>query len=120
MSHVLPVKRQTKQAQTLIVHGAAKQVCENGGLLACGMHGGKTGDRNGVEPRPDVSRKEFVEEHADKAVPEPAKRLGSFEVLPVEALERLDGWEGAPVDGVDMPDGKGTHYAADAIAKQAD
>mgnify|MGYP000924405807 CR=1 FL=1 len=38
----------------------------------------------------------------------------------MEPLQGLDGGEGAPVDGVDVPDGDGPHDAADAVAEEAD
>lgn len=38
----------------------------------------------------------------------------------MESLESLNRWQGAPVDGLNMPHGYRTHETADAIAEQTD
>lgn len=118
--YILPVKRQRQNPKTLIVHRPAKDVGQSSRRRARRAHRGQTRDRHGVEPRPDIRGEEFVRKHGHEAVPEPAQRLGVLDILPVQALQRLDGGQGAPVDGVDVPDGDGAHEAADAVAEQAD
>lgn len=63
-THVLPIERDAKQAQTLVVQRATKQVGKHSSLVASRVHRSQTGDRDRVEPRPDVGREELVEEHA--------------------------------------------------------
>jgi hypothetical protein len=116
----LPVKREVEKAQALVVHGATKEVREDLGLLASGVHSGKAWNGHRVEPGPDVGREELVDEHAKEAIPEPSQRLGVLDLLPVQTLKRLDGGKGAPVDGIDVPDGKGAHQAGNAVTEQTD
>lgn len=84
------------------------------------MHGRQTWDGDGVEPRPDVCRQRLVQSHGAICVPEVPERFGVLHLLPMKALQRLDDGKIAPVHGLDMPDGDGTHEAAKAIPEQTD
>lgn len=117
---VLPVEGQAEEAEPLVVGGAAEEVGEDGGPGPRGVHGGEAGHGDGVEPGEDVGGEPLVGEHAAEGVPEVAQRLGVAQVLPVQALQRLDRRQRAPVDGLDVPDGDGPHDAAEAVAEEAD
>ena len=84
------------------------------------MHRGQTGDRNRVEPRPDIRWKELIKEHATKTVPEHTQRLGVLQVVPVQALQGLHGGKRTPVHGVDVVDGDGAQQTTKTVAEQAD
>lgn len=77
-------------------------------------------NRHRVKPRPDISRKPLVSKHAPKAVPEIPQRLRVLQILPVQALKRLDRRQRRPVHRINMPHSNGPHDATDAIPKQTD
>ena len=115
----MPVKGKVKQTETLVVDGAAKEVAQDGGLLARGLHRSQAGNGHAVQPRPHVGRQELVEEHADVAVPKGAQGLRALNLLPVQTLQRLDRRQRAPVDRLDVPHGDRAQDAAEAVAEQA-
>ena len=84
------------------------------------MHRGQAGDRDRVEPRPDIRRKELIKEHATQAVPEHSQRLGVLQVVPVQTLEGLDGRKRTPVHGVNVIHGDWAQQTAKTIAEQTD
>lgn len=109
-----------KEAQSLVVERPTKKIAEDRCRVARCVHGSEAGDRYGVEPRPDVGREKLVDEHGCKRVPEKSHRLRVLDGPPVEALERLDRGQRAPVDGLDVIDQELPKNPAKSVSKQAD
>lgn len=95
IAYILPVKRETKEAQTLIVRGSAKDVRKDSSLTTSSLHSSQTlqrstlvgwfevvvglqityrdGDR--VQPDKDIGREDFIESHATESIPEVSQWL---------------------------------------------
>jgi len=76
-------------------------------------------DGNGVKPREDISRKELIQRHSSKAVPEISERFRVLDFLPMQTLECFDGRQVTPEHGVDVPNRHRTHHTTQTITEEA-
>jgi hypothetical protein len=118
VSYILPVERETEHPQPLVVDGPTEEICKYSRLVAGGVHCGQARNGDGVQPREDVGGEELIEEHEHETIPEPSKRLGVLQVLPMESLKSLHGRKITPIDCIDVPDSYGSHDARKAVPKK--
>lgn len=108
----MPIESKIENPKTLIRLRTTKNIRQRLAGSASGMHRCQAGDTDRVEPWPDIRWENLITRHAAVRVPEVSERFGVLDLLPVKTLESFDNGEVGPVDGLDVPDGDGTHDTA--------